>query len=361
VGRLLVLCALLLGCRPQPAVTARPQAERPPDPPPDPCAERPVPPDTNDALVRADELLRCGDEARAVAVHLELLRRDPASTVRAYQLAELAHAAGRGPAIAGDVAGLPLGPAARAVHDLTRDVLAYLERPDPERGGTLVRDVAAALALTNDDAHVLGLALRFTAVRDPDPNERAAPLCRDRAEPLFERPRPPPGGAVLAASCARIAFMAGEPGVGRRRYARALALDPRLHAAALAWAAAELAAGNFSAAAALYRHATAAPSARLRYPAFLGLGVAQARRRDRAAAEAAYREAAAVLGVRDRPVSPDRLPIELMYNLGTLLADSPDPAARAESRALLTAFAARPEADPKRRLRARHLLHELGG
>jgi tetratricopeptide (TPR) repeat protein len=315
----------------------------------------------NEAIARADELLRCGDEAGAVAVRLELLRRDPASTVRAYELAELAHLTGRGPAIAEAVAALPLGPAARAVHDLTRDILAYLDRPDPERGNALVRDVAAALAQTNDDAHVLGLALRFTAVRDPDPGERAAPLCRDRAEPLFDRERPPPGAAVLAASCARIAFMSGEPAVGRRRYIRALSLDPRLASAALAWAAAELAAGNLAAAAPLYKQATAAPVPRLRYAAWLGLGVAQARGRDRAAAEAAYREAAAVLGVRDRPAPPDRLPIELVYNLGTLLADSPDPAARAESRALLTAYAARPEADPKRRLRARHLLHELGG
>lgn len=361
MSRPAVLCALLLACRPSPADSPRPRAEPAAALPPSPCAEGPVPKDLSGALARADELLRCGDEPGALAVRLELLRRDPGSTSRAYELAELAHVTGRGREIADAVAGLPLGPAARAVHDLARDVLAYLDRPDPERGTALVRDVAAALAQTNDDAYVLGLALRFTAVRDPDPNERAAPLCRDRAEPLIERPHPAPGAAVLAASCARIAFMAGEPGLGRRRYGRALELDPRLHAAALAWAAAELAAGNLGAAAPLYARATAAPTARLRYAAYLGLGVAEARRRDRAAAEAAYREAAAVLGVRDRPAPADRLPIELVYNLGTLLADSPDAAARAESRALLTAYAARPDADPKRRLRARHLLHELGG
>ncbi|WP_434427136.1 hypothetical protein [Nannocystis pusilla] len=96
---------------------------------------------------------------------------------------------------------------------------------------------------------------------------------------------------MLAAACGRIAFRSADPVDGRRRFARALELAPDDHAAALAWAAAELAAGNLDEAVRLYQQASAAPSPRLRYAAFLGLGVSHARRREREPAEAAYRNA----------------------------------------------------------------------
>lgn len=365
-----LLCALLLAC-------ARPveQAALPPPPvagPPvvDPCAEAPIPGDSGKALARADTLLRCGDDDGALAVRFALLRRDPASTARAYTLAELAYESGRVREIDPQVADLPLTAGARAVYRLTRDVSAYLDAvaqvpreagkrdaPAPD-GAALARDVAATLAVTADDPYALSLALRFTATHDADPRERAAPICRDRADPLLSRLRDREGAAVLAAACGRIAFLSGEPVDGRRRFARALELAPDDHAAALAWAAAELAAGNLAEAARLYERAVVASSPRLRYAAFLGLGVAQARRHERDAAEAAYRSAAAVRGLD--PAAPETLPPELQFNLGTLLADASDPADRVEARRLLRAYIAGAATDERRRMRARSLLRELG-
>lgn len=358
--RAVALCALLLACRKTVAEPPRaePRAEAPPV---DPCAEAPVPQDMSEAQARVAARLRCGDEAGALAIRRELLRRAPDSTARAFALAELAHLSERVAEADAAAQALPLTPPTRAAYALTRDVLAYLDRPDPARGAALARDVAAALALAVDDPYVLSLALRFTAVHDADPAERAAPICRDRADPILERPRD--GAAALAAACARIAFLSGEPADGRRRYARALELAAADDAPGLAlgWAAAELAAGNLGEAARLYDLAGRAPSARQRYAAALGLGVARARLRDRAAAEQAYRAAAALRGVPDRPAPPDRLPPELLFNLGSLLADAPEAAARDEARALLRAYAAHPGADDRRRLRARQLLRELGG
>lgn len=355
----LLAVAALLACRAESPTPPRPPEPAPAPPAADPCDAAPVPQDSAQALARVDVLLRCDDERGALDLRLELLRRDPTSTARAHALAELAHATGRVDAIAGSVAALPLTPLARAVHDLTRDVLADLDAPDPDRGAALVRQVAATLALADDDVYALALALRFTAAHDADPGERAAPLCHERAERKLVTPPDRTGAAVLAAACGQIAFMAAAPGDGRRRLARALELDPGLHAAALAWAAAELAVGNTREAARLYALAVDSPRARTRYAALIGLGVARTRLRDRAGAEQAYRDAARLRGVDLRPVPPDRLPPELVFNLGTLLADADDPGSRAEARALLRAYEALPGADPRRRLRARQLLHEL--
>ncbi|MCY1053619.1 hypothetical protein [Nannocystis sp. SCPEA4] len=365
-----LLCALLLACAHQAAPDEPAGASAPAPAAVDPCAPAPVPGDSTKALARADVLLRCGDDAGALAVRFALLRRDYGSTARAYALAVLAHESGQGPEFDATVADLPLTAAARAVYRLTRDVSIYLDnvaRLTEETGkggdpgveaGSLARDVAAALAVAADDPYALSLALRFTALHDADPRERAAPICRDRADPLLARLRDREGAAVLAAACGRIAFRSGEPIDGRRRFARALELSPRHHAAAIAWAAAELAAGNLAEALRLYELATEAPSPRLRYAAFLGLGVTHARRHERDAAEAAYRSAAAVRGLDT--AAPDRLPPELSFNLGALLADTNDPAARTEARGLLRAYVADPRADDRRRLRARILLRELG-
>lgn len=370
VRRASLLCALLLGCA-RPVASASqppPSAETPPAV--DPCAKAPVPGDSSKALARAHVLVRCGDDSGALAVRLALLRRDPASTARAYALAGLAHESGLIAEVDPAVADLPLTAGARAVYRLTRDVLAYLDaaarvtgetgrRSEPVlEGAALARDVAATLAVTSDDPYALSLALRFTAINDADPRERAAPICRDRADPLLARLREREGAAVLATTCGRIAFLSGEPIDGRRRYARALELAPSDHAAALAWAAAELAAGNLREAGRLYTLATAAPSPRLRYAAYLGLGVTHARLHQRFAAEAAYRDAAAARGLGDGP--PSKLPPELLYNLGALLADGSDPAGRAEAKLLLRTYAGHPGADERRRLRARSLLRELG-
>ncbi|HEY8376690.1 MAG TPA: hypothetical protein VIK91_09390, partial [Nannocystis sp.] len=355
--RVLLLCALLVGCTPQhttaPTPTGAPSETRAPI---DPCAPQPVPGDTNKALARVDVLLRCGDDAGALEVRFALLRRDPASTARAYALAALAHETGRVAEIDPGVADLPLTGAARAVFRLTRDVLAYLDAIARSaegdgrgeavlEGAALARDVAATLALAADDPYALAMALRFTAVNDADPTHRAAPICRDRADPLISRLRDDEGAAVLASACAQIAYMSGEPVDGRRRFAAALERAPNHHPTALAWAAAEFAAGNFGEAVRLYALATAAPSPRLRYAAYLGLGVAHARQHERRAAEAAYRQAAAVRGIEG--ADPDKLPPELLFNLGTLLADSPDPAGREEARGLLRAYVAHPSADER--------------
>ncbi len=359
--RAVLLATLALACRKPAAEPSRPRSDDPaPVAAPSPCAPQPIPEDMSSATRRASTLLRCGDEAGALAVRGELLRREPGSAARAYDLAALAHQLERAAEADAIAAGLPLSPPARAVYALTRDVLAYLDRPDPARGGALVRDVAAALAVAVDEPHALGLALRFTAVHDADPGDRAVPICRERADPLLTRPSA--GSAVLAAACGRIAFMDAEPLDGRRRYARALALtgpddveDP-----ALAWAAAELAAGNHTEAARLYARAAEHPSARLRYAAAVGLGVARERQHDRAGAEAAYREAAALRGAAERPADPKKLPPELLFNLGAVLADAPTPAERAEARALLQAYVDDPGADDRRRLRARQILREIG-
>ncbi|MCY1005128.1 hypothetical protein OV079_05990 [Nannocystis pusilla] len=367
--RALLLCALLLACARQTAPDKAPPAPPPAPAAVDPCAPAPVPGDSSRALARADVLLRCGDDAGALAIRFALLRRDPGSTARAYALAVLAHESGRVGDIDAAVGELPLTAGARAVYRLTRDVSAYLDararRPEdpgkrdgPIDAAALARDVAAALAVTADDPYALSLALRFTALHDADPRERAAPICRDRADPLLARLRDREGAAVLAAACGRIAFRSADPVDGRRRFARALELAPDDHAAALAWAAAELAAGNLDEAVRLYRLASAAPSPRLRYAAFLGLGVSHARRREREPAEAAYRSALAELGLDT--ATPAKLPPELTFNLGILLADAADPAARAEARALLRAYVDALGADERRRLRARILLRELG-
>lgn len=370
VTRASLLCALLLACARQvePAAPPAPPVTAPPAV--DPCAEAPVPGDSTKALARVDTLLRCGDDDGALAVRFALLRRDPASTARAYALAVLAHESGQVGQIDPGVADLPLTAAARAVYRLTRDVSIYLDaaakmsgetggRDEPAPDGTaLARDVAASLAVTADDPYALSLALRFTALHDADPRERAAPICRDRADPLLTRLQDREGAAVLAAACGQIAFLSGEPVDGRRRFARALELAPNDHAAAIAWAAAELAAGNLAEAVRLYQRAVVAPSPRLRYAAFLGLGVAQARRHERAAAEAAYRSAAAVGG--HDVAAPEQLPPELLFNLGSLLADATEPPARNEARVLLRAYVASPLADERRRMRARILLRELG-
>lgn len=368
--RVPLLCALLLACAHQVEPAAPPA---PPTATPvavDPCAPTPIPGDSSRALARADTLLRCGDDVGALQVRFALLRRDPGSTARAYALAVLAHESGRFAEIDPGVAELPLTAGARAVYRLTRDVSAYFDaaanmteetvkRGEPAfEASALARDVAATLAVTADDPYALSLALRFTAQHDADPRERAAPICRDRADPLLSRLRDREGAAVLAAACGRIAFHSGEPVDGRRRFARALELAPNDHAAAIAWAAAELAAGNMSEAARLYELATAAPSPRLRYAAFIGLGVVLARRHERRAAELAYRSAAEARGLAVDV--PEKLPPELLFNLGTLLADSSEPDARGEARLLLRAFVASARADERRRLRARILLRELG-
>src|SRR5690606_8292017 len=99
------------------------------------------------------------DDDGALAVRFALLRRDPASTARAYTLAELAYESGRVREIDPQVADLPLTAGARAVYRLTRDVSAYLDavaqvpreagkrdEPAPD-GAALARDVAATLAV----------------------------------------------------------------------------------------------------------------------------------------------------------------------------------------------------------------------
>ncbi len=86
--------------------------------------------------------------------------------------------------------------------------------------------------------------------------------------------------------------------------------------------------------------------------------MSHARRREREPAEAAYRSALGELGLDT--TTPAKLPPELTFNLGILLADAADPAARAEARALLRAYVDNLGADERRRLRARILLRELG-
>ncbi|HEY0135458.1 MAG TPA: hypothetical protein VGB85_15345, partial [Nannocystis sp.] len=220
----------------------------------------------------------------------------------------------------------------------------------------------AALAVAPEDPYALCVALRLylaLAARAPERLALAAQLCSERLPASAEGDGGDPrGAALLAATCGRVALEARDPGEARRRFALALRIDPADAAARLAWAAAELAAGNDAAAAELFAGAVRAPGTNERYLAGMGLGVARLRLHDPAAAEAGYRIAAAAHGWHTGDPL-DRLPPELLFNLGTLLAQLPDRARRAEARTLLTAYTEHPAADELRRLRCRQLLLEL--
>ncbi len=354
------LLAMLLACaRPTPPAAPTPAAPAPaPAPTPDPCADAPVPEDSAAALARAAVLQRCG--ASALPVYAALLARDPRPRW-GHELAALALAEGapeRARALlAGD------GPAARVGLALL-DVAAFEASKAPADLERARASFQTALALTPDDPYALSVALRHyqaLAAREPERLALAAQICRER---LPADPAPPPpdgelrGAAQHAATCARGAVLSQEPGEARHRFALALALDPGDPATQLAWAAAELAAGNDRKAAELHAAALTAPAARDRYLAALGLGVARTRLHDRPGAEQAYRAAATALGLTASD-PPDRYPPELQFNLGTLLADAPDPAPRAEARGLLRAYESRPDVDELRRLRCRQLLLEL--
>lgn len=355
--------ALLLCACPRPPASAPPTTRPAPAasaPALDPCAAAAIPGDTAAALARVDVLRRCGDGAGALAIFAALLRRDP-RTRWGYEAAALAIAEGapeRARAVLRDGAAARVGFALLHVAAFE----AAGQSADAEAARTHFQ---AALALVPDDPYALSVALRHylaLADREPERLALAVQLCHERvpAGPAGDgaAARDVRGDALLLATCARVALAADEPGEARRRFALALTLDPADAGARLAWAAAELAAGNDRSAAELYAAATDAPAASDRYLAGLGLGVARGRLHDHAGAERAYRAAAEARGVR--PGSPaDRLPPELQFNLGTLLAAATDPVRRAEARALLQAYAARSDADELRRLRARQLLLEL--
>jgi len=354
--------AALLACA-RPVAPAPPEPVAPPvtvAPAPDPCADAAVPEDSTAALARVDTLLRCGAGPSALAVYAALLQRDPRPRW-AHELAALALAenvADRGRAL---LTADP-SPAARVGLALL-DVAAFEasgEEADRERARSSFQ---AALALAPDDPHALSVALRHNlalAARAPERLALAAQLCLDRLAPdaPVRGDGDPIGAALLAATCARVALLAQEPAEARRRFALALRLDPDDPATQLTWAAAELAAGNERRAADLYTAITRAPAARDRYLAWIGLGVARTRVHDRPGAEQAYRAAAETRGVAPGD-PPERVPPELQFNLGVLLASFADPSTRAEARGLLQAYAARPDADELRRLRCRQLLLEL--
>jgi hypothetical protein len=350
---------LLLACaRPAPDTRA-PAAPTPAPTPaaPDPCADAQVPPDTAAALARAAVLRRCGAARAVLEIHAELLQRDPRPRW-AHELATVALHEGLVP----EARELLQGPAARVglalLHVATYEATGAAA--DREAART---EFQAALALAPDDPYALAVALRHDlalADREPERLALAAQICHDRIvsdDPAADG-GDPRGAALLATICARVSLAAHEPGEARRRFALALAQDPEEPASRLAWAAAELAAGNNHKAALLYTSALTAPAASDRYLAGLGLGVARTRLHDPAGAEQAYRLAA---GARDwHPGDPPgRLPVELQFNLGSVLAGPGPPARRAEARALLRAYVEHPEADEFRRLRARQLLLEL--
>jgi len=352
--------AALLACARPPAPAGPPPAPAVTTvaPAPDPCADAPVPEDSAGALARVDALLRCGAGPSALAVYAALLARDPrprwAHELAALALAEAVPERGRALLLA------QAGPASRVGLALL-DVAAFEASGDEADRERARAGFQAALALAPDDPYALSVALRHhlaVAARNPERLALAAQLCLERLAPDAPARADPRGAALLAATCARVALLAQEPGEARRRFALALQLAPGDPATRLTWAAAELAAGNDRRAAELYQAATDAPAARERYLAWLGLGVARARLHDRPGAEQAYRAAAGTRGLApDAP--PERVPPELQFNLGVLLAGSADPATRAEARGLLQAHAARPDADELRRLRCQQLLLEL--
>lgn len=359
------LALLLLACRRDPAAATTATTTPPPPlastPTADPCAatgaDTSIPPDTDAALARAAVLRRCGAARAVLAIHAELLQRDPQPRW-AYELAALALAEDLVPA----ARELLQGPSARVGLALLH-VAAYEASGSPGDREAARTEFQAALALAPDDPYALAVALRHDlalADREPGRLALAAQICRDRI--TDDNPAAdggdPRGAALLAATCARVSLAAHEPGEARRRFALALTLDPAEPAPRLTWAAAELAAGNDRKAAELYAPALTAPAASDRYLAGLGLGVARSRLHDPIGAEQAYRLAAAARGWRQGD-PPERLPPELQFNLGSALAGPGDPARHREARLLLHAYIDRPGTDELRRLRCRQLLLEL--
>ncbi len=328
--------------------------------PPDPCAETPIPGDTAAALARVATLQRCDAGLSALAIYSELLRRDPRSRW-AYEAAALALAENTPEAARALLQDSGVSPARVGLALL--HVSAYEASGQPADLDAARVEFQAALALAPDDPYALCVALRLylaLAARAPERLALATQLCSERwpsGGPHSDR-GDPRGAALLAATCARVALESHEPGEARRRFEIAVGFDPEEHGTRLAWGAAELAAGNDRGAALHFLAALAAPGAHDRYLAGLGLGVARLHLHDPVGAEQAYRIAASARRwSAGDPV--DRLPAELQFNLGTLLADAVDPRRRAEARALLTAYAERPGADEPRRLRCRQLLLEL--
>lgn len=365
----------LLACRPAPAQTTAPPVASPQPAPAavDPCADIPAPTTFPAARQRVDQLLRCGDGPRALAVYADNLRRDP-QPQWAHALATLALAEATPELARLTLVELDRESAARPVGLALLAIAAYEQRGEDSELGQARESFQAALARAPEDPYALGVALRHAlavADREPERLVLAEEMCRRRLaararasrDPVPE-PAPTPadaashGAAVLASTCARVSLLSEEPGEARRRFALALELDPADTATRLRWAGVELAAGNDAEARRLYRSATTAPAARDRYAAFLGLGVARIRSHDRPGAESAYRAAAAERGLRPGD-PPGTLPPELQFNLGTLLAGSDDRTTRAEARALLQAYLAQPTADQPRRLRCQQLLLEL--
>jgi predicted Zn-dependent protease len=358
--------ALLLAASGCPRPAERPGPVRPPPAPApapvDPCAPAPVPATAPGALARVDALLRCGDLRGALDAYAALLRRDPRPRW-AHDLTALALAEGAPGAARAALEALDRDSPARAVGLALLDVADYERRGDIRDRSSARMHFQAALARTPGDPYALTAALRlYLAIADREPERQvlAAALCREHvpAGPPAAAELPDPHGvAVLAAICGEVSLRAGEPTEARRRFELAARLDPEAPGPRIAWAHAELAAGNDARAAELYAAAAAAPASRDRYTANFGLGVARGRLHDRHGAEAAYRAALAARGLVGRP--PTELPPELQFNLGSLLAASDDPGTRAEARALLQAYQAHPEADQPRRLRCQQLLLEL--
>jgi len=360
--RLSLGTALLIACAPQRRPEARPPTPTPPvtaTPTPDPCAAAPIPADPEAALARVDQLRRCGTGRAALAIYAELLRVDPRPRW-AHDLAALALAEGA-PERARELLQASGDPATRVGLALIHVAAFEQDGSDADQDAARTQ-FQAALALAPDDPYALSVALRLylaLAARAPERLALAAQLCRDRLPASAAGDGGDPrGAALLAGTCGRVALESKEPGEARRRFALALRFDPVDPGARLAWGAAELAAGNDRAAAELFAGALTTPAASDRYLAGLGLGVARLRLHELAAAESAYRVAAVAHGWRSGDPL-ERLPPELLFNLGTLLAQTVDPGRRAEARALLTAYTDHPAADDLRRLRCRQLLHEL--
>ena len=353
---------MLIACAPQRSAETRPPTPAPTPiarRAPDPCAAAPIPTDTSAALARVDQLRRCGTGRAALAIYAELLRTDPRPRW-AHEIAALALAEGA-PEQARELLQASGGPATRVGLALIH--VAAFEHTGSDADSDAARtNFQAALAVAPEDPYALSVALRLylaLAARAPERLALAAQLCRERlTASAASDGGDPRGAALLTAACGRVALESREPGDARRRFALALRFDPADPGARLTWAAAELAAGNEPAAAELFAGALTAPGAGDRYLAGLGLGVARLRLHDLAGAESAYRVAAGAHGWRTGD-PPGRLPPELLFNLGTLLARAIDPDRRAEARALLTAFTDHPAADDLRRLRCRQLLLEL--
>lgn len=289
--------------------------------------------------------LACWDEQRALEQQKRRVMADPQATDEVVYLVQLAQGLIPSEELMQFFAGLEHLTPARS---LGQGLMAYEQYLATGAQSDFVQaqaEIRAALAVRSDDPFARASAVALYLARGqqvPSYLELVRKLCEQDAG----------DAAVVLAACAQVAFAVGDPTNGHRRFARATELEPQLHGAWLLWGEHALAAGRLEDAVRNFSRATAAALPGLKYDAYLGLGASLFLQGDLVAAEAAYRTAAHAY-MRAKPVSPEKVPAALQYNLGLTLAKRPEKTSQIEALTWLEAFVSNRQAQPQRLLRAR--------